>query len=159
MPWSEAEYIVTHMPRFQALTNSVLQVELEQLAEDLGLTKSQKADLLKELVSIARWVVSQVRAGRAIEARSGDRVERLEHPALDRLRTRGMLAGERIVLYGDDVARLSRMMSQPFTPTPGLRKSLAALSDPARKPPGLRWHKATAKRRKKTRSWPSESSR
>src|SRR4051812_21640138 len=102
------------MPRFQALTNSVLEAEPAQLPEDLGLTQSQKADLLKELVSITRWAVSQVRAGRTIEARAGDQVERLEHPALDRLRTGGMLAGERIVLYGDEVTRLAQLMSQPF---------------------------------------------
>ncbi len=147
------------MPRFQALTNAVLEAELAQLAADLGLTQSQKADLLKELASIARWAVSQARAGRTLEARLGDQVERLEHPALDRLRTGGMLAGERIVLYGKDVDRLSRLMSQPFSPTPGLRKTLAALANPDRKPPVLRWRKATTRRRKSSKSWPSESSR
>lgn len=147
------------MARFQALTNSVLEAELEHLREELGLAKSQKADLLKELASITRWTISQARAGRAIEARLGDHVERLEHPALERLRTRGMMAGERIALYGDEVTRLLEILDRPFKPTPGLRKSLASLANPDRKPPEIRWPKPKTTRRKKSKSWRSESSR
>jgi len=74
------------MSRFQAITNPVLDEDLEVLRQCLGLRPGQKAELLRELTSLASWVVDQADAGRCIEARQGDRVESLVHPAVERLR-------------------------------------------------------------------------
>lgn len=149
------------MARFQALTNAVVDAQLEQLREELGLAKSQKADLLKEMASITGWALSQARAGRAIEARLGDHVERLEHPALERLRAQGMLAGERIELYEAGLRRLGEVLDRPFRPTAGLRKALANLANPDRKPPEVRWPGPASKpsRQRKKKTWRSTSSR
>lgn len=61
------------MARFQALTNSVLEEELEMLRERLGLDPRQKAELLREVSALAAWVVRQAEQGREIEARHGQR--------------------------------------------------------------------------------------
>ena len=74
------------MARFQALTNNVLDAELEMLRKHLGLEPSQKADLLREISDLAAWVVRQAEQGREIEARKGEFVEPLVHPALERVR-------------------------------------------------------------------------
>ena len=43
------------MTRFQALTNAVLDQELEMLREHLGLAPGQKAELLREVAALAAW--------------------------------------------------------------------------------------------------------
>ncbi len=128
------------MARFQAQTNVVLDEELEDLRERLGLRANQKADLLREIASLAAWVLRQAEAGRTVEARQGREVETLESPVLDRLRERdeGALAG-RIDLTAAEVKRLARVLDRGFSPTPTLRRSLARLASPSRRPPKLRW--------------------
>ena len=44
------------MSRFQALTNAVLDTELDRLRARLGLEPNQKAELLREMAAIAGWV-------------------------------------------------------------------------------------------------------
>ncbi|MCU0806626.1 MAG: hypothetical protein MUC53_01345 [Candidatus Contendobacter sp.] len=44
------------MSRFQALTNAVLDAELDRLRARLGLEPNQKAELLREMAAIAGWV-------------------------------------------------------------------------------------------------------
>ena len=136
------------MPRFQALTNTVLDAELDSVRERLGLAPSQKADLLRELAAIAGWVLRQAADGRSVEARAGSHVETLRHPAVERLRTGASLASERILLYGDEVTRLAAILRRPFRPTPALRRALANLADPDRRPPELRWAPRGSKKRK-----------
>jgi hypothetical protein len=70
--------------RFQALTNAVLDEELERLREEMGLRDNQKAELLRELALVTAWVVGQLRAGRVVEARGPQGVEVFRHPALRR---------------------------------------------------------------------------
>ncbi len=130
------------MSRFQALTNKVVDSELEMLRRRLGLGPSQKADLLREVAALAGWVVRQAAQGRRVEARNGTDVESLDHPALERLRGTGSLrASERIALGVDEVTRLADILNRPFTPTPALRAALANLASPKRRPPALRWRK------------------
>jgi hypothetical protein len=43
------------MSRFQALTNPVLDAELDLLRERLALEPNQKAELLREVAAIAGW--------------------------------------------------------------------------------------------------------
>ena len=57
------------MSSFQALTNNVLEAELEMLRERLGLDRSQKAELLREVSALAAWVIRQAERGR--ESRRG----------------------------------------------------------------------------------------
>ena len=133
------------MSRFQAQTNSVLDQELDDLRERLGLRESQKADLLREIAALASWVVFQAEAGRTIEARQGRQVETLKSPALDRLRHKHEQALlTRIELGAAEVERLAEVLEQGFSPTPALRKALSRLADAKRKAPRLRWKNTAA---------------
>ncbi|WP_437782375.1 hypothetical protein [Sorangium sp. So ce1097] len=130
------------MSRFQALTNSVLDAELEMLRERLGLEPNQKADLLREVAALAGWVVRQAEQGRSIEARRGEEVEPLVHPAIERLRAgRLKTMGERLTLSDAEAMRLASVLDQGFEPPPALRETLANLANPKRRPPRLRWNK------------------
>lgn len=133
------------MSRFQAQTNAVLDEELADLCERLGLRENQKADLLRELADLASWVIRQAEAGRRIEARRGRDVETLRSPAIDRLR-RKRAAGvvERIDLTDAEVERLTEILDRGFSPTLALRKALAHLADPKRRPPRLHWKETAA---------------
>lgn len=127
------------MSRFQAQTNAVLDQELEDVRTRLGLDPSQKADLLREVASIAAWVLRQAQRGRTVEARRGEEVEVLDHPALARLRTAGPDAiATRLALTEEEVERLADVLARRFAPTPAMRTVLANLADPKRKPPTLR---------------------
>ena len=133
------------MSRFQAQLNAVLDEELDDLRERLGLRQNQRADLLREIASLASWVVRQAEAGSSIEARRGRDVEALESPLLDRLRKRrsaGIVG--RIELKDSEVERLADVLDRGFSPTPALRKALSRLADPKRRPPKLRWNGGAA---------------
>lgn len=133
------------MSRFQALTNSVLDQELEMLRQRLGLAPNQKADLLREVASLASWVVRQVEQGRTVEARRGGEVEPLVHPAIERLREQhGREVGVRIALSDAEVARLADILDRGFDPPAALRTALANLAKPKRRPPKVRWKKTAA---------------
>lgn len=133
------------MSRFQALTNAVLDQELEMLRQRLGLEANQKADLLREVAAIAAWVVRQAQQGRSIEARRGKEVEPLVHPAIDRIRAqKERPVGERVTLGDAEVARLAEVLDRGFDPPPALRKALSNLADPRRRAPRLRWKKTAA---------------
>ena len=128
------------MSRFQAQTTTILDEELADLQERLGLRENQKADLLREIAALAAWVIRQAEAGRTIEARRGREVETLQNPAVERLsraRTAGQL--ERIELTAAEAARLAEVLETGFSPTAALRKALSRLADPKRRPPRLRW--------------------
>jgi hypothetical protein len=130
------------MARFQALTNNLLDAELEMLRKRLGLERSQKADLLREISDLAAWVVRQAEQGREIEARKGNAVEPLTHPALERVRARRARSlGESLALDDREVARLAAILDRPFDPPPALRTALAHLASATRRPPKLRWKK------------------
>src|SRR5437870_3015345 len=130
------------MSRFQALTNVVLDAELEMLRDRLGLEPSQKADLLREVALLAAWVVRQAEQGRIIEGRRGTVAEPLVHPALERLRNRKQTpVGERLALTDAEAVRLAAAFDRGFQPPPALRKALASLASPKRRPPKLRWKK------------------
>jgi hypothetical protein len=131
------------MSRFQALTNNVLEAELEMLRERLGLEPSQKAELLRETSALAAWVVRQAEQGRRIEARSGRNVETLVHPALERLRSRtGRRVGQPLTLSDGEARLLATVLDRGFDPPPALRAALASLAKPGRRPPKLRWKKS-----------------
>lgn len=133
------------MARFQALTNNVLDAELEMLRKRLGLDRSQKADLLREVAALAAWVVRQAEQGREVEARDGRTVESLVHPALERVRARkAHAAGQVLALDDGEIARLAAALDRPFNPPAGLRATLASLASPGRRPPKLRWKKRVA---------------
>lgn len=131
------------MARFQALTNAVLDTELELLRERFGLEPNQKADLLREMAAIVGWVARQAEQGRVIEARRGEAVEQLLHPALERLITAARpSAGERLALQDAEIERLAAILDQGFDPPPALRAALANLAQSPRRPPSLRWPSA-----------------
>jgi hypothetical protein len=133
------------MSRFQAQTTAVLDAELADLRERLGLRENQKADLLREIATLAAWVIRQAEAGRRIEARRGRDVETLRSPAIERLsrqRDEGPLG--RIELSEVEVEKLAEVLDRGFSPTLGLRKALANLADPKRTPPQLRWKEPVA---------------
>jgi hypothetical protein len=133
------------MARFQALTNTVLDAELEMLRKRLGLDRSQKAELLREVAALAAWVVRQAEQGREIQARDGKRVEPLVHPALERVRARKTRpVGQSLALNDIEVGRLAAVLERPFNPPAGLRAALASLANARRRPPKLRWRKAAA---------------
>jgi hypothetical protein len=133
------------MARFQALTNNVLDAELEMLRKQLGLDRSQKAELLREVASLAAWVVQQAEQGREIQARDGQRVEPLVHPAIERVRSRkARPVGQALALSDSEVGRLTAVLSRPFNPPVGLRAALASLANVGRHPPKLRWKRAPA---------------
>lgn len=128
------------MSRFQAQLNAVLDEDLDDLRKRLGLRRNQKADLLREIASLASWVIRQAEAGRSIEARRGRDVEALESPPLDRLRERrnaGIIG--RIELKDSEAGRLADVLDRGFSPTPALRKALSRLAEAKRSPPKLRW--------------------
>jgi hypothetical protein len=132
------------MTRFQAQTNAVVDQELEDLRERLGLAPSQKSDLLREVTAIASWVIHQAARGRSIEARAGSQVEPLVHPALERLAAQSSdITLPRLSLTSDEVERLSAALERPFEPTPALSLILADLADKERPAPKLRWKQTT----------------
>jgi hypothetical protein len=112
----------------------VLDAELEQLREQMGLRDNQKAELLREITALAGWVVAQARAGRVVEARGPDGVEVLRHPAVE---TRGTLG--RIVLTAEEADRLEALLDSDTSPSVEVLATLRRLSDPKRRPPKLRW--------------------
>lgn len=129
------------MSRFQALTNAVLDAELEQLRARLGLEPNQKAELLREMAAIAGWVARQAELGRTIEARRADgEVEPLAHPVLERLRTAAeQPVGARLALNDAEIRRLAAVLDGGFDPPPALRAALANLARVDRRPPPLHW--------------------
>jgi hypothetical protein len=128
------------MSRFQAQSNAVLDAELDDLRERLGLRQNQRADLLREIAALASWVVRQAEAGRRIEARRGRDVEPLDTPLLARLRQQGTTGvGGPIELSDSEVEQLADALDRGFSPTPALRKVLSRLGVAKRKPPKLRW--------------------
>lgn len=133
------------MSRFQAQTNAILDEELTDLRERLGLRDNQKADLLREIAELASWVIRQAESGRRIEARRGRDVETLRSPAIERLsRKQDEVLMRRIDLTDAEAKRLAEILDRGFSPTPGLRKALARLSDPKRQPPRLHWKETAA---------------
>jgi hypothetical protein len=132
------------MSRFQAQVNAVLDEELDEIRERLGLRQNQRADLLREIAALASWVVRQAEAGRSIEARRGRDVEVLTSPLLDRLRERRHPAFlGRMELNVTEVERLAAVLERRFSPTPALRKALGRLADANRRSPKLRWKDST----------------
>jgi hypothetical protein len=128
--------------RFQAQTNAMLDEELDDLRERLGLRENQKADLLRELAELASWVIRQAEAGRRIEARRGRDVETLQSPAIERLRRKqDESVVERIELSEAEVERLAEILDRGFSPSPALRAALSRLADPQGRPPQLQWKK------------------
>ena len=123
------------MSRFQAVTSTVLDEQLDNLREEMGLRDNQKAELLRELATITAWVVAQARAGRVVEARGPSGTEVLHHPVVDR----GV--PHRIVLKDDEAARLAELLAAPPKPSAELRATMARLADPNRQPPTIRWSK------------------
>lgn len=133
------------MPRFQAKTNAVLDQELEDLRQRLGLRSNQRADLLRELAALAGWCVRQAEKGRRIEARRGREVEALESSLFERLRHKQeQQFGSPIQLGDEEVQRLAAILDRGYTPTPALRKALSRLASARRRPPKLRWEDAPA---------------
>ena len=130
------------MARFQALTNPVLDQELDRLRQRLGLEPSQKAELLREVTSLATWLVQQSEQGRVIEARRGKQVEPLRHPMLEHLREQiGSPIGPALELTDEEAGRLAEALEAKVRPSPALRQALANLVSAGRKPPKLRWKK------------------
>ncbi|MFM2151985.1 MAG: hypothetical protein RL199_420 [Pseudomonadota bacterium] len=128
------------MSRFQALTTTVLDDELEELRDALDLKPSQKAELLREVTALASWVVRQAAKGCVVEARAGEgRTEVLEHPTLERVRRRAAREPVRLVLDDAAVQRLSAVLDAPFVTQPSLQRALDRLSDEKRAAPKLRW--------------------
>lgn len=134
------------MSRFQAQTNPILDEELADLRERLGLRENQKAELLRELADLASWVIRQAESGRQIEARLGRNVETLRSPTIERLRRKRDEEGGvgRIELTDAEVERLAEILDRGFSPTPALRKALSRLADPNRRPPRIRWKDTAA---------------
>ena len=124
------------MSRFQAMTNPVLDQELESLREEMGLREGQRAELLRELASMAAWLVSHSRAGRTIEARGPDGVEVFRHPALT-----AATVLERVVVDEEEATELQALLDTDAQPSDSLRATLVRLSDPKRKAPRIRWPK------------------
>ena len=115
------------------------------LRKRLGLDRSQKAELLREVAGLAAWVVRQAEQGREIQARDGQNVEPLVHPALERVRARkARPVGQSLTLSDSEVERLTAVLERPFNPPAGLRAVLASLAKAGRHPPKLRWKKAVA---------------
>jgi len=132
------------MARFQALTNAVLETDLDLLRTRFGLEPNQKADLLREMAAIAGWVARQAEQGRIIEARRGEAVERLIHPALERLLTASnQPLGEQLTLNDAEIRHLAAVLEQGFDPPPALRTALANLAQSPRLPPPLHWPPST----------------
>lgn len=128
------------MARFQALTNTVLDTELDLLRQRLGLEPHQKADLLREMAAIAGWVARQAASGRVIEAHGDGQPEPLLHPALERLRAGcEKPLGQRLTLNETEINRLAAILEGGFDPPPALRTALAHLGRVKRRPPVLRW--------------------
>jgi hypothetical protein len=135
------------MSRFQAQTNAVLDDELDDLRRRLGLRDNQKADLLRELTSLAAWVVRQVSDGRAVVARDDDGVQELVHPVIDRIRrTRehAVASPPRLELSAEEMQRLAEVLDRGFDPPPALLRCLRRLADPEREAPDLTWSDAPA---------------
>lgn len=128
------------MSRFQALTNPALERDLDLVRNTLGLDQNHKAELLREMAALSAWILQQSANGMMIEARIGKKVVTCDMPAVTRLRERTAApATGSIVLSESETKRLAKILDEGFKPTAGLRKALANLADPDRKPPVIRW--------------------
>ena len=132
------------MSRFQAKTSDVLEGELENLRRSLGLRANQKADLLREMASLAAWVVREVSNGRSVIARGEDVVRELDHPVVERLRRRREQASAgsfhlHLALDDDEVRTLAEILDRRRSPPAALLASLRNLAAPDRSPPELTW--------------------
>jgi hypothetical protein len=128
--------------RFQAHTNTVLAAQLERLRQRLGLERSQNGVLLREVASLAAWVLDQAERGREIQARDQRRVVVLVHPVLERIRARKArtFAGG-VQLSDREAQRLQAVLERSSIPPVGIRAAVATLAKPRRHPPKLRWRK------------------
>ena len=129
------------MARFQAQTNSVLEDELDEVRERLGLEEHQKAELLRELAALASWLIEQAAAGREIQALGRDGIFPCRHATLDRVRmeSRASPTGARLELSDAEVTRLADVLEGGFQPTDELRDSLRRLADRDRQAPDITW--------------------
>ena len=99
------------LSRFNAQTNDILDKQLETLSKELGFNENQQSDLLAELTSIASWVIRQTQAGRSIEARDGSKVELLESPILNKLKSNAATPSSiRILLEEQEAAGLRELL-------------------------------------------------
>ncbi len=124
------------MARFQAITTPILDQELDRLREEMGLRENQKAELLRELVAIAAWVVDQAAAGRTVQAVGDDGVEPLRHPVA---MPRGQ--PQRIVLRAEEADRLEEILNTP--PSEEWVAEMKRIL--AREFPKPQWRRASAK--------------
>lgn len=116
------------MSRFQALTNPMLDAELQAIREGLGLRENQKLELLRELSSLATWVLAQHRAGRQVVASGPEGAsELLSHP---------LVQVHHIVLTEAEAEGLARLMERGEVPEPLRGRLRERLNAP---PPTLRW--------------------
>lgn len=125
--------------RFQALTNPVIDHDIDLVRSTLGLAASHKAELLGEMASISAWMVRLAAKGMTIEARSEKEVITCDMPVVARIRERRAASEGTIVLNSAEMKRLEKILSSPFRPTAGLKKALANLASSDRKPPEIRW--------------------
>ncbi|MBU0550464.1 hypothetical protein KJ940_03110 [Myxococcota bacterium] len=108
------------------------------LQHELGLRSNQKAELLRELTTLAAWIVRQAAEGRAILARDEESTHVLDLPVLDKIRDRGRAPGG-LQLSDEEVKSLVEIMDRAFEPTPALKRALENLGSPNRQPPILAW--------------------
>jgi hypothetical protein len=133
------------MARFQALTNRVLDADLERLRSRLQLRPNQKSELLREVTALAAWVVRQAELGRVVRGQGANGTEELAHPVVERLRKQSRRSQtDRIALNRSETRRLAVVLDRGFDPPPALRKALASLANPRRRSPKLRWKKSAA---------------
>lgn len=128
------------MPRFQAKTNAILDLELEFLQREFGLRANQKADLLREITSLATWIVRQTKEGRTVFAQSENGVRELRHLILDKIRQQNEISTT-ISLNNEETQKLAEIMNRDFDPPLALREVLHRLTEKDRKPPTLIWSK------------------
>ncbi len=119
--------------RFQATTNVLLDEELEALRKEMGLRENQKAELLRELTSMAAWLVGHVRAGRVVEARGPDGVDVFRHPALE-----GRGGMRRVRLDPDEADALATLLAADEPLSGAARETLRRVAG-GQPPPKLRW--------------------
>ncbi len=119
------------MSRFQAQIDPPTEEELEFLRQRLGLQKNQKANLLREITTLASWCVRLASEGQKDLPISSN-------PVLDSIRRKHNQSAT-LALSVEEAARLREVMETPFVPTAGLKKALARLASVERLPPAISW--------------------
>lgn len=129
--------------RYQATVRPTTEEMLENVRQELGLDKSDKAGLLDTIARIASWSIEQASRGRKIVA-ADDQAEvpgdENFDPVLQRLRRDARAEESSAVRLSEaEAERLQALLTEPFEANEQFVTALKRALDSDRQAPDLEW--------------------